>query len=137
LHLIKNKLPFDLREDENILGKHINLSGGYNYAYNPGVLDIQGSGLIKTDFKKLQIDLGAKALYLNQFVGGLNFHTGDALSAIFGYYISSNFYLGYSYDLTISHANPFGGKNEFYINYCQNINIPYRLENHHLDTRNL
>lgn len=138
LHLPSGKYPFYTRQELNKVARVYNFSGGYNIPYNPGVLDIQTGALIKTsDFKKAQYDLNARALYMDKFIGGLNYHSRDALSMMIGYYISSNFYMGYSYDLTISNAHPFGGKNEFYVSYCQTITLPHITPNHHLDTRNL
>ncbi len=110
------------------------LMGGYNYHVNNTKVDIRPGALIKYDGAKTQVDIHTIVQYDNKYFAGLNYHTGDAISLILGMqygHITGS----YSYDLTVSDARPFGGKHEFLIKYCFDLNLLPKELNHHVDPR--
>ena len=97
-------------------------TGGYNYRIKNTKLDLLPSILVRTDFKKTQLDVSCLVQYNQQIFAGLNYHSGDAIALIGGVNYKS-FTIGASYDLTTSDASPFGGKLEFLVKYCFQLNL--------------
>lgn len=93
--------------------------------HNLGAISLLPSMLIKTA-GKVQVDLGARILYMDKFVGGLNYRSGDAISVMLGYYFKPNIYIGYSYDVTVSAARKYSpaGAHEIFVSYCFDISSP-------------
>jgi len=100
-------------------------TGGYNYPLSNTNIVLQPALLLKTDFVAApSVDIHLGALYNNKIWGGVTYRVGDALGIMAGYYISPDFKITYSYDVTLSALkSASSGSHEILIGYCFNIEI--------------
>ena len=83
------------------MARHYYLMGGYNFEVNPDLV-VTPSVIWKTDSKQNQFEVSALAKYNNQFLGGVAYRQGDAVSAIVGFTAMQNkLRVTYSIDLTV------------------------------------
>lgn len=123
INLTEPILSLDANQEphEKLVRNYI-LTSRYNWYINNEML-LQPSFLVKTDFNKIQAELGAIFKYQDNFFGGLAFrgysrNTSDAVVLLAGMQINENFMLAYSYDLTISGLrNVSSGSHEVVLNY--------------------
>jgi len=81
--------------------RHYYVSGGYNIEVNPDLI-VTPSFNFKTDSKQSQYELSAIAKFNNQFLGGLAYRQGDAVSVLVGLSAMQNkLRITYSLDLTV------------------------------------
>lgn len=101
----------------------------------PAQLKIIPSFLMKTEAASTQLDLNVRALWNDQFYGGIGYRTQDAVALMVGFQtpISQTkladqyIRIGYSYDITTSALNQYSvGTHEVMINYCYvpKLNLP-------------
>lgn len=83
------------------LSRHYYVMAGYNLEINPDLV-ITPSINFKTDSKQNQIEFSALAKFNNQFLGGIAYRQGDAVSGIVGLTTMQNkLRITYSIDLTV------------------------------------
>jgi len=112
------------------------IMAGYTIAnVIPNKLDITPGLLIQTNGGVTQYNINAIAIYLERFYGGLNYHSGDALSVMAGLYLLKPLLISFSYDITTSQAAPFGGKTELLLTYCFKLDFGTGQPNFHKSTR--
>ena len=78
------------------------LTGGYNYILPDTKYVLKPSGLLKTNFNTMQLDLSTRLEYDNKYWGGLSYRFQDALILIAGLNITGGLSIGYSYDFPTS-----------------------------------
>lgn len=90
--------------DENYNERHYQIMGTYRYQINDD-WDIQPGGFIRlTAVTPVQLDANVKMGYRETAWAGITYRHNDALAVnIGGMY--QNFFLGYSYDITVTRAN--------------------------------
>lgn len=90
--------------EENYNARHFHIMGAYNYSLNED-WDIQPSGIMRfTQVTPLQFDANIRMGYKQTAWGGLTYRHNDAIAVNIGG-LYQNFYLGYSYDITVTRAN--------------------------------
>jgi type IX secretion system PorP/SprF family membrane protein len=108
-HLITMPLQFATDLGQNGTVKYnptMYLNASYRYTLQPN-LDLHPSILLKSDFKKTTMDLNVLGNYQQKYLTGLGIrgyskNSFDAIALFFGYQWNDNFFLVYSYDLTVS-----------------------------------
>jgi type IX secretion system PorP/SprF family membrane protein len=106
--LFANKLKlYDVKSGLNKLKNHFFLVGGYRYDINDE-FSVEPSIIIKgVTPVPMQVDLNARATYLNRFWLGLSYRTKDAFSFLLGYIHEERFYFGYAFDISTSTIKDF------------------------------
>ena len=106
--LFANKLKlYDIKSGLNKLKNHYYLIGGYRYDINDE-FSIEPSIIIKgVTPVPMQMDINARATYLNRLWLGFSYRTQDAFSFLLGYIHEERFYFGYSYDISTSTIKDF------------------------------
>ncbi len=102
-HLLEPKFEFstDSNDATQTMNRHFYVMGGYNFDLSPDIV-LTPSMNLKYDSKVFQYELSAIARFNNQFLGGLAYRQGDALSAIIGVTALQNrLRITYSLDYTI------------------------------------
>jgi type IX secretion system PorP/SprF family membrane protein len=95
--------------------------GGYDFKVS-NKLSIMPSAIIKSDLKKVQVDIGGTFTIIDNILTGISFrgytkNTIDALSLIFGFRYRG-FQLVYSYDANLSYLTHFNtGSHEISLSY--------------------
>ncbi|HOY96961.1 MAG TPA: type IX secretion system membrane protein PorP/SprF [Catalimonadaceae bacterium] len=98
-HLLEPK--FDFSGSKEGMSRHFYVMGGYNFDLSPDIV-LTPSMNLKYDSKVFQYELSALARFNNQFIGGLAYRQGDALSAIVGLTALQNrLRITYSLDYTV------------------------------------
>jgi type IX secretion system PorP/SprF family membrane protein len=83
------------------MSRHYYVMGGYNLEINPDLM-ITPTFNLKSDSKQYQFELSALARLNNQFLAGLAYRQGDAVSALLGLTALQNkLRITYSLDLTV------------------------------------
>lgn len=83
------------------MNRHFYVMGGYNIEVNPDLM-ITPTFNLKSDSKQYQFELSALARFNNQFLAGLAYREGDAVSALLGLTALQNkLRITYSLDLTV------------------------------------
>ena len=96
-----NEPQFDFSGTKSPLDRHYYIMGGYNLDLSPDIV-LTPSFNLKYDSKVLQYELSAIARFNNQFLGGLAYRQGDAVSAILGAtFLQNKLRVTYSIDLTV------------------------------------
>lgn len=106
--------------DKNLIHRdnHIYFIGGYVMDINAS-LKLKPSVLVKAiDNAPLTIDASLNVLFLQKFTLGASHRLKDSYSALAGFQISKNFFLGYSYDYSISDLGDYNqGSHELILKY--------------------
>jgi len=90
--------------DDNSNIRHYNIMGAYSYKLNND-WEIQPSGLMRfTQVTPIQFDANVRMGFRQTAWGGLTYRHNDAIAVNIGG-LYQNFYLGYSYDITVTDAN--------------------------------
>lgn len=101
----------------NPMALHYYLMTGASYPFNE-TFAIEPNILVKSDIAKTSADFNAMLVYDQRIKGGITYRIADAVSILGGYQFS-NFYLGYSYDLTTSNIISYSsGSHEIVLRYC-------------------
>jgi type IX secretion system PorP/SprF family membrane protein len=102
LQLFQSSLKFGKQGYDNYrLKRHYYLMGGYNVDLTDDII-LEPNLLVKaSEGWSLQMDLGAKMYFMEDYWGGLMFRTGGALILMGGVKIDM-FYIGYAFDYTLS-----------------------------------
>jgi len=133
LHIPEPNLNWD--QAKSIVTREYYLMGGYTKNIIPEKLDLTPGFMIQTDGAVTQYNINCLAVYLERFYGGLNYHSGDALSIMAGLYLTKPLLISFSYDITTSQAAAFGGKTEFLITYCFKLDLKPGEPNYHKSAR--
>jgi type IX secretion system PorP/SprF family membrane protein len=92
---------FDFSGARSTLNRHYYIMGGYNFDLAPDIV-LTPSLNLKYDSKVFQYELSAIAKFNNQFLAGLAYREGDAVSAILGITALQNkLRITYSLDYTV------------------------------------
>lgn len=84
------------------------LTGGYNYALPDTKYVFKPSGLLKTNFNTMQLDLSTRLEYDNKYWGGLAYRYQDAVIVLAGLNMASGLSVGVSYDVPTSRVASWG-----------------------------
>ena len=99
--LLRNKIYDAAISDEHSMRVHYNITGEVRFKKND--YSFMPSFLVKyVRGAPLTGDLAFRVGYKNIIWVGLSYRTEDAFAVLLGYNITNNFYVGYSYDYTIS-----------------------------------
>ena len=112
--LFQSSLKFGKRGYDNYkLKRHYYLMSGYNIDVSEDII-IEPNILLKTTGdKNLQMDLGAKVFFREDYWGGLTFRTGSALIIMGGVKVDK-FYFGYAFDYNLTSIQRYSyGSHEF------------------------
>jgi type IX secretion system PorP/SprF family membrane protein len=92
---------FDFSGAKSTLNRHYYIMGGYNFDLSPDIV-LTPSLNLKYDSKVFQYEVSALAKFNNQFLAGLAYREGDAVSAILGLTAMQNrLRITYSLDYTV------------------------------------
>ncbi|MCM4152206.1 type IX secretion system membrane protein PorP/SprF [Arenibacter sp. N53] len=110
----------NVESDKNLIHRdnHIYFMGGYVVDISAS-LKLKPSILVKTvNNAPPTIDASLNALFLEKFTLGASHRLKDSYSALAGFQISKNFFLGYSYDYSISDLGNYNqGSHEIILKY--------------------
>lgn len=110
----------NIESDKNLIHRdnHIYFIAGYVMDVS-ATLKLKPSILVKTiDHAPLTIDASLNVLFLHKFTLGASHRLKDSYSAMAGFQISKNFFLGYSYDYSISDIGNYNqGSHEIILKY--------------------
>lgn len=101
--------------------RNLFFTGGYDFAISPK-FSLMPSALVKTDLKKVQVDVNLTATIINNIITGISFrgytkNTIDALGIVLGFKYKG-VQLTYSYDANVSYLTKFNtGSHEVSISY--------------------
>lgn len=108
----------DIQESVNYSRLHYYLIGGYvfdlsdNIKFKPAVMAKAVSGA------PITADVSANFLIQEKFTVGASYRYDDAVSALTGFQITNNFFIGYSYDYSITDLNKYNdGSHEIIIRF--------------------
>ncbi|MEZ0007882.1 type IX secretion system PorP/SprF family membrane protein [Flavobacterium sp. 28YEA47A] len=115
---IKGDYYDDIQESIQIERLHYYLIGGYvfnfsdNFKFKPAVLAKGVSGA------PISVDFSANFLIQEKFTIGAGYRWDDSVSALLGFQISKDFFVGYSYDYTTTDLNKYNdGSHEIILRY--------------------
>ncbi|MCK0137183.1 type IX secretion system membrane protein PorP/SprF [Arenibacter sp. S6351L] len=110
----------NVESDKNLIHRdnHIYIIAGYVIDVSATV-KLKPSILVKTiDHAPLTIDASLNVLFLQKFTLGASHRLKDSYSAMAGFQISKNFFMGYSYDYSISDIGNYNqGSHEIILKY--------------------
>lgn len=97
---------------------HYYLTAGYVFDINP-YIKFKPSFISKiTSGTPFQLDVNANFIFNEKFVLGGSYRLGSAVSALAGFQITNNWFLGYGYDLeTTKLSNYNSGSHELFLRY--------------------
>jgi type IX secretion system PorP/SprF family membrane protein len=96
-----NEAKFEYETAKSQMSRHYYIMGGYNIEVNPDIM-VTPTFNLKSDSKQTQFELSAMARFNNQFLAGLAYREGDAVSALLGLTALQNkLRITYSIDLTV------------------------------------
>lgn len=101
--------------------RNLLFTGGYDFAISPK-FSLMPSALVKTDLRKVQVDLNLTATIINNIITGISFRgytkkTIDALAIVLGFKYKG-VQLAYSYDANLSYLTKFNtGSHEVSLSY--------------------
>nr|WP_315223362.1 type IX secretion system membrane protein PorP/SprF [uncultured Flavobacterium sp.] len=115
---IRNSYYDDVQESVNYDRLHYYFMGGYVFDLNSN-LKFKPAFLVKAVTGAPVIaDVSANFMIAEKFVIGASYRTDESVSALAGFQFSRNFYLGYSFDYTISQLNKYNdGSHEIILRY--------------------
>lgn len=106
--------------DKNLIHRdsHMYFIGGYVIDINAST-KLKPSILVKTiENAPVTIDASLNVLFMNKFTLGVSYRVEDSYSALAGFQISKNFFMGYSYDYSISDLGDYNqGSHEIVLKY--------------------
>lgn len=115
---IKGDYYDDVQESIQIERLHYYVIGGYvfdfsdNFKFKPAVLAKGVSG------SPISVDVSANFLIQEKFTLGAGYRWEDSVSALVGFQISKDFFVGYSYDYTTTDLNKYNdGSHEIILRY--------------------
>lgn len=118
---IKSDYYDDIAEEVDPDRLHFYLIGGYvfdltdNLKFKPAVLGRAVSGA------PVEFDLSANFMFMEKFVLGAAYRYDDSVSALAGFQISRDFFIGYAYDFTTSELNKYNdGTHEIMLRFQAN-----------------
>ena len=110
----------NVESDKNLIHRdnHMYFIAGYVIDIS-ATLKLKPSILVKTiDHAPLTIDTSLNVLFLQKFTLGASHRLKDSYSAMAGFQISKNFFMGYSYDYSISDIGNYNqGSHEIILKY--------------------
>lgn len=111
----------DVQESVNYDRLHYFLMGGYVFDLNSN-LKFKPAFLVKAvSGAPLTADVSANFMIAEKFVIGGAYRTDDSVSILAGFQISKSFFIGYSFDYTISELNKYNdGSHEIILRYSFN-----------------
>ncbi len=125
----------EAQEYEFKAGRALYFMAGSNIPIKNTLFEIQPSMFLKTDLKFTTWEATARMRYNKFLTAGIGYRYGDAIIAILGAEYR-NFYLGYSYDYSISDiAQAANGSHEFWIGYRVKLNMGEKNRNRHKSIR--
>ena len=115
---IQNDYYDDVRESIDYDRMHYYLMGGYVFDLNPN-LKFKPAFLVKAvSGAPITADISANFMIQEKFVIGGAYRTDDSITILAGFQISPSFFLGYSFDYTVSELNKYNdGSHEFILRY--------------------
>jgi len=115
---IQNDYYDDVRESIDYDRMHYYLMGGYVFDLNPN-LKFKPAFLVKAvSGAPITADISANFMIQEKFVIGGAYRTDDSIAILAGFQISPSFFLGYSFDYTVSELNKYNdGSHEFILRY--------------------
>jgi len=118
---IKSDYYDDIAEEVDPDRLHFYLIGGYvfdltdNLKFKPAVLARAVSGA------PVEFDVSANFMFMEKFVLGAGYRFDDSVSALAGFQISRDFFIGYAYDFTTSELNKYNnGTHEILLRFQMN-----------------
>lgn len=106
--------------------RHYFAMGGYRYkeAFGWSGIDLDFNAMMRTELVKYSADFNLRAIFNNQFWGGLNYRTFDAIGIMAGIDLNG-ILIGYSYDVTTNQlADVSWGSHEMFVKYCHFLPPP-------------
>lgn len=115
---LKNNYYDDVQESIDYDRMHFYLMGGYVFDLNPN-LKFKPAFLVKAvSGAPITADISANFMIQEKFVIGGAYRTDDSVSILAGFQISPSFFLGYSFDYTVSELNKYNdGSHEIILRY--------------------
>lgn len=117
-NFLTNNYYDDIQESVDYSRLHYYLIGGYvfdlsdNLKFKPAILAKAVSG------SPITADVSANFLIQEKFTLGASYRYDDAVSALAGFQITNNFFIGYSYDYTITDLNKYNdGSHEIIVRF--------------------
>ena len=98
--------------------QHYNLMGGYVFDLSPD-FKFKPAALMKmVSGSPLQVDLSANFMYDDRFVLGAAYRWSAAVSAMAGFQIDRNWFIGYAYDMETTDMRKYNyGSHEIFLRY--------------------
>jgi type IX secretion system PorP/SprF family membrane protein len=108
----------DIQESIDYDRLHYYFMGGYVFDLSPS-LKFKPAFLAKlVSGAPMSVDLSANFMIQEKVVLGVSYRFDDSVSALAGFQISPSFYIGYSYDYTVTNLNKYNdGSHEFILRY--------------------
>ncbi|MCV9929109.1 type IX secretion system membrane protein PorP/SprF [Flavobacterium sp. LS1R49] len=108
----------DVQESIDYARLHYYLMGGYVFDLSPS-LKFKPTFLAKAvSGAPISVDVSANFMIQEKVVLGVSYRFDDSVSALVGFQISPSFYIGYSYDYTVTNLNKYNdGSHEFILRY--------------------
>ncbi|MBB4802940.1 type IX secretion system PorP/SprF family membrane protein [Flavobacterium nitrogenifigens] len=115
---LKNNYYDDVQESIDYDRMHFYLMGGYVFDLNPN-LKFKPAFLVKAvSGAPITADISANFMIQEKFVIGGAYRTDDSVSILAGFQIAPSFFLGYSFDYTVSELNKYNdGSHEIILRY--------------------
>jgi type IX secretion system PorP/SprF family membrane protein len=89
--------------------RHYYLYGKYRFMQVADRIDVEPYVLLKSNWRSTQLDINVIGYYDEMVWAGLSYRTGDAISAMLGYYITPAIRVGYAYDYSIGVNRRYSG----------------------------
>lgn len=89
--------------------RHYYFYGKYKFLQVIDKLDVEPYVLVKSNWRKTQLDLNLIGYYDSMAWAGFSYRTGDAISAMLGYFITPTIRVGYAYDYSVGVNRRYSG----------------------------
>lgn len=115
---IQNTYYDDVQESIDYDRLHYYLMGGYVFDLNPN-LKFKPAFLVKAvSGAPITADVSANFMIQEKFVIGGSYRTDDSVSILAGFQVAPSFFIGYSFDYTVSQLNKYNdGTHEIILRY--------------------
>lgn len=101
--LLKDQVSFgDVASTSSTVDVHHFFTGGYNFILNDDFIVISSIMAKMVSPSPVSFDINAKVLYKRYIWAGISYRHQDAATGLLGITLSDKYYMGYSYDMTIS-----------------------------------